>query len=88
MFETQRELLEQKGTIDLMIRVRPHAAKTQYNSTLDDGSIKIDLTAPAEDGRGNDALVRFLAESFEVPVTNIKILSGKTARLKLVRIIS
>ena len=68
------------------IRVRPHAAKTQYVRTLADGSVKIDIVAPAEDNRGNMALVRFLADECSVAISNVTILSGKTARLKLIRI--
>lgn len=88
MFDDKRALLAEAGHVDLMMRVRPHAVKTQYVSTLEDGSIKIDLNAPAEEGRGNDALIRFLADGFQVPTGNVKILSGKTARLKLVRVTS
>jgi len=72
--------------IDVLVRVRPHAIKTRFVDMLDDGSMKVEITAPAEDGKGNIALAKFLAELFEVPSTNVKILSGKAARLKLVRI--
>lgn len=75
---------EQK--IDVLVRVRPHAAQTRFVDVMDDGSLKIELTAPAEDGKGNAALARFLGTLFMVPASNIKILSGKAARLKLVRV--
>ena len=74
------------GSLDLIVRVRPHAAKTQLTSVLADGSVKIDVAAPAEEGRGNLMLRKFLAEAMEVPASNIKLLSGKTSRMKLVRI--
>ena len=86
--ETLRRQLAEKGSIDLTVRIRPHAAKTQYVDTLADGSLKIDVAAPAEDNRGNIALVQFLAEACDVSVSNVTILSGKTARLKLVRVSS
>ncbi len=81
-----RRQIAEKGSIDCVIRVRAHAVKTQYVDTLADGSLKIDIAAPAEDNRGNLALISFLAEQCDLPVSNVKILSGKTARLKLVRL--
>ncbi len=86
MFQEKQEQLQRLGQIDLMVRVRPHAARTQVIGVLADGSIKMDIAAPAEDNRGNIALLHALAEEFLVPVAQVKILSGKTARLKLVRI--
>ena len=78
--------LQNEGKIDVMVRVRPHAAKSCFVDVLQDGSIKLDIAAPAEDGKGNAVLAKFLGELFGVGAANIKILSGKTARLKLVRI--
>lgn len=71
-----------------MVRARPHAPQSKFIDVLDDGSVKIDIAAPAEDGKGNVALCKFIGKLFNVPVLNVKILSGKTARLKLVRVIA
>ena len=54
--------------------------------TMVDGSIKIDLAAPAEDGKANTALVKFLAEEFSVPLSCVEILSGHAGRRKVIRI--
>lgn len=86
MLEDLITKLAQEEKIDVLVRVRPHAIKTRFVDMLDDGSLKVELTAPAEDGKGNAALAKFLGELFSVPAGNIKILSGKAARLKLVRI--
>jgi uncharacterized protein len=88
VIESLKLRLQENGTLDLMVRARPHAAQSKLIGVMDDGSLKIDLAAPAEDGKGNAMLVRFLAEIFDVPFARVKILSGKTARLKLVRIIA
>lgn len=80
--------LARDGKIELMVRVRPHAAQSRFVDVLQDGSIKVDIAAPAEDGRGNVALTKFLAELFATDQARVKILSGKAARLKLVRIIA
>jgi uncharacterized protein YggU (UPF0235/DUF167 family) len=86
MFDDLRQRLLEKGSLDLVIRVRPHASKTQLISVLGDGSLKMDIAAPAEDNRGNIVLVHALADAFALPVAQIKILSGKTGRMKLVRV--
>lgn len=80
--------LAREEKIDVIVRVRPHAARTRFVDMMDDGSMKIEITAPAEDGKGNAALATFLGELFGVPAGNVKILSGKAARLKLVRILT
>ncbi len=86
MIDSILQRLEQEKRVDLLIRVRPHAAQSRLVTMLDDGSLKIDIAAPAEDGRGNAALIEFLAETLNISPSSIRILSGKTARLKLVRI--
>lgn len=88
MIESLIQKLATQASIDIVIRVRPHAPKSQITSVLEDGSVKVDLAAPAEDNRANISLINVLAESFSVPASHIKILSGKTARMKLVRITS
>lgn len=86
MLEDKCAQLDASGQIDLMVRVRPHAPRTQVIGVLADGSVKMNIAAPAEENRGNIALIQALGELFGTPPAQIKILSGKTARLKLVRI--
>lgn len=70
----------------LNIRVRPQARQTKITSTLADGSIKIALAAPAEDGKANAELIRFLAEEYGVDRQKIEIVTGQTNRRKTIRI--
>ncbi len=86
MLEILKAKLQAEGKIDLTVRVRPHAARSRFIDVMDDGSLKLEITPPAEDGKGNIALGKLLGELFGVPASHIKILSGKAARLKLVRI--
>lgn len=78
--------LASDGRIDVMVRVRPHAAQSKLIDVLEDGSLKIAVAAPAEDGKGNAALVKFVGSLFNVPPSRVKILSGMTSRQKLLRI--
>ncbi len=86
MFCALQSRLSAEGKIELLVRARPHAAQSRVTGVLEDGSIKVDLAAPAEDGKGNKALCKLLAEAFGVSTHHVCILSGKAARLKLVRI--
>lgn len=69
------------------IKVRPNAAKTEFKSVMDDGTIKMNVAAVPEDGKANRALTKFLSKSFGVGVANIEILLGQTSPLKRVRIV-
>jgi len=44
------------------------------------------VTAPAEGGRANDAVVRLLADTMEVPRRSISLVSGHAARDKVVEL--
>lgn len=63
------------------VRVIPRASKNQIQGVMGD-ALKIRLQAPPVDGKANDALVRFLADTLELPVRNISLLSGETGRNK------
>jgi uncharacterized protein len=65
------------------VRIIPRASKNQIQGVLGD-ALKIRLQAPPVDGKANDALVRFLADSLDLPARNISLLSGETARNKRV----
>ncbi|MDD5377221.1 MAG: DUF167 domain-containing protein [Candidatus Gracilibacteria bacterium] len=70
----------------LRIKVTTKQPKTEYLSTLDDGTIKIRLKAVPEKGRANEELVRFLSEALGVRKDTIEIIAGASDTVKLVRI--
>ena len=45
---------------------------------------KVRVAAPAEGGRANEALVRLLADSLQVPAADVVIVSGHGARDKTI----
>ena len=69
----------------LSVRVQPRASRNEA-SFLEDGSLKVRLTAPPVDNAANEALVRFLADTFSVARAQVEIVSGHTAKNKIVRI--
>jgi|APDOM4702015248_1054824.scaffolds.fasta_scaffold281814_2 hypothetical protein len=76
---------EAQEAVTLGIRIQPRASKNGM-ARMADGTLKIRLTAPPVDGAANEALVLFLADAFGVPRSQVEILSGLTARRKVVRI--
>lgn len=54
---------------------------------MEDGTYRIDIAATPEDGQASKALVDFLAEAFDVPVSHVTIESGITSRLKRILVV-
>jgi len=73
------------GALVLMLHVQPGAARTQVVGAHGD-ALKIKLAAPPVDGKANAALLLFLAEAFGVPLRQVTLVRGQTARVKVARI--
>lgn len=86
MFHSLMQELRHQGSVRFYVRARPGAAVTRVLGKMDDASIKISIAAPPESGKANTELIRFLAEKFAVPPSGVWIVSGQTARMKLVQI--
>ena len=71
-------------SVTLRIRVTPRAPNEEISQIMEDGTIKIRLTAPPVEGKANAALVKFLAEILQVPGGSIKIISGGSSRNKYI----
>jgi len=70
----------------LAIRVIPGAKRNEIDGILDDGTIRIRLTAPPVEGKANSALIDFLSKVLGVRRSDIEIIAGETSRNKLVTI--
>lgn len=70
----------------IRVRVVPRA-KTNGIELLPDGSLRVRVSAPAEGGRANAAVIEALAEHFHVPRRTVTIRYGATGRSKLVEIL-
>jgi uncharacterized protein (TIGR00251 family) len=77
---------DKKGTI-LSVRVKPRANKNEIVEVLGDGTVKVHLTAPPVEGKANAALLKFLAEILDVPISHLDILVGAGGRDKLISVI-
>lgn len=71
--------------ITLILHVQPGAKKTAV-AGLHGDALKIRLAAPAVEGRANEALLRFVADFFKVPVRNVELKQGELSRHKRVEV--
>lgn len=72
--------------IYLSLRVQPNARRDAFAGLWNDTHIKVALNAPAVDGKANDALIDFLADSLGFKKKNIFIVTGQTSRCKIILI--
>ena len=75
-----------KGEIYLRLKIKPGMGKSEIKGELEDETIKINIAAPPEKGKANNELIRFLAGVFDVAKNSVKIISGKTDSVKLIKI--
>ena len=67
------------------VRIQPRSSKNGV-TRMEDGTLKIRLTAPPVDGAANEALVKFLSEALSVSKSQVEIVTGHTSREKRVKI--
>lgn len=69
----------------LTLHVQPGAKHTSV-AGLHGDALKIRLAAPPIEGRANEALLKYLAELFDVPVRQVELKQGAQSRQKVVAI--
>ena len=67
------------------VRVAPRASRNRIVG-VQDGALKVALTAPPVDGAANEALRKMLAKAFGVSKSSVEIVRGDRARTKLLRV--
>lgn len=71
--------------ITLTLHVQPGAKQTKI-AGLHGDALKIRLAAAPIEGRANDALLRFIADFFKVPLRNVVLKQGEQSRHKRVEV--
>jgi uncharacterized protein (TIGR00251 family) len=69
----------------LRLKVVPGGSRDEVVGMLGD-ALKIRVAAPPERGRANRAVLRLLAEFFDVPGDAVTLLSGAASPLKMVEV--
>lgn len=79
-------LNERSDGLDVTIRVKPRASKSRVLGERND-AIEVAVAAPPVDGEANIELVRTLAAFFDLATSRIQIVTGKTGKNKVVRLL-
>jgi uncharacterized protein (TIGR00251 family) len=72
--------------VTLAVRAQPGAKKTAIVGIYGEGTkaqLKVAVQAPPLEGRANEALIAFLAETFELPKSAVVLASGELSRNKV-----
>lgn len=85
--ERNFELHDGKTGSALAVRITPRCHKNELTDIMDDGMVKVRLTAPDVEEQGNQVLIHFLAELLQVTASNIEIVAGHKVKDKLVTIL-
>lgn len=71
------------GAVSLTLHIQP-GAKCNEVMGLHGGALKIRLAAPPVEGRANEALLKFIAEHFDIPVCQVELKQGGQSRHKVI----
>lgn len=69
----------------LNVKVLPKSSRDEVIG-MEEGICRVKIKAPPVDGKANKALIKVLADKFNLPKKKIEIISGWTSRFKRVRI--
>jgi uncharacterized protein len=74
------------GGVTLAVRAQPGAKRTAIAGIYGEGAtaqLRIAVQAPPLEGRANEALIAFLAETFGVAKSAVELASGEISRSKV-----
>ena len=79
------EINQRNSAVTFRVRVQPRASRTEVAGEQA-GAIKLRIAAPPVDGKANQECRRFLARLVGVSASSVEIISGESAREKVIRI--
>ncbi len=65
----------------LLVKAKPNSRSNQACGVFD-GMLRISITATAEKGKANQAVIAVLAKTFSVPKAQIELIHGRTSANK------
>lgn len=69
----------------IQVHVQPNAKKNEIIQQQD-GSLKIKITAPPQEGKANRELIAFLAQKLKIKKNDILLAHGETSKSKLIEV--
>nr|BAL53011.1 hypothetical conserved protein [uncultured Acetothermia bacterium]BAL60183.1 hypothetical conserved protein [Candidatus Acetothermum autotrophicum] len=85
MYTVHAMLREDAEGVVLTVRVKPRARRNAIIGVRND-ALLVEVTAPPEQNKANDAVIALLAEALNISKSRVELLSGQTHRDKRLRI--
>jgi len=82
---SELEIREHEGAITFEVRVAPRASRNRVLG-VQEGALKVALTAAPVDGAANEALRKLLARALGVSKSDVEIVRGARGRNKVLRV--
>ena len=73
------------GGVTFAVKVHARARQNAITGAVGD-ALKVSLTAPPVDGKGNQGCIEFFANILKVPRSSVTIASGQNSRNKVIRV--
>ncbi len=75
-----------KAGVTFEVKVEPRSSRRGLSGIMDDGTVKVKLTAPPVEGAANEQLIAIVSEALSVPKSRVSILRGTSSKRKVVEI--
>ena len=83
MSDAHLDLQQSDRGVLVPVKVVPGASRSRVVGILD-GALKVAVAAPPEKGKANKALIKILAETFDLPKNRVSIEQGQSSHHKIV----
>jgi uncharacterized protein (TIGR00251 family) len=77
--------IDRDGNVVLTVHVQPGARRSEVVG-LHGSALKVRVTAPAQGGKANEAVVTLLAATLDVSPGDVELIAGASSRRKRLRI--
>ncbi len=82
----KNQLSQKTGKTRINVHLQPRASRDEVLGWNEDSALRVRVKAPPVDGAANAALVQLLAKQLGVAKSKVTLVSGTTARNKIVEI--
>ena len=74
--------MRKNSSLDLLLKVKIVPNSSKNDIIVEDGVIKVRVTAQPIENKANKALIKVLSEKIKIPKSNIDIIKGLTSKEK------
>jgi uncharacterized protein (TIGR00251 family) len=86
MKERSYHLHDGQSGAAITVRIIPRSSRNEISEILEDGTVKIRLTAPQNEEKSNQALIAFLSDVLGVKPKQLEVVAGLSGNDKLITI--